>query len=445
MASSRSNTTRKSLPAPSCLVACITPFSQLAPFNRARPGRPPEQVLGLAQPSWPAQVHPRVATEPRGLAPRELAGVPYRLLLALSQGDAVLHVGQNFAVAQRLARRARDAGGPGGQRPHLVHQACLDHAAKRAAIRRSISSRRHGEPDLGVPAGRVGLEPGTERREGPARPERDLQGADDPPPIGGLHPRRTHRIELGQAGVQVGRPGPAIVQFGLQRGGHVRVATRDGEVVDDRAQVEPGATDQQRMMPARRNALQRRPRRLLELGDGEVLVRVDEVEQMVRHGGPRRGAGLRRPDVHAAVHAHGIDGDDLAVTPSAGASAQGVLGLPRGGVTPTRCDRGPAARHRDAHRDAGAAPAHLLRRRPERWWGCPSVTVTRANAPGGLGVPAGPSRPGSGSACPGGCESPTVQHRLVAAGSTPSTRASSLRPTRRAWCRARAEYGPPPS
>ena len=125
-------------------------------------------------------------------------------------------------------------------------------AAKRASMRRSISSGRPREPDLGDAGGRVGLEPGPELGEGPAGAERDLEGAHHPPAVGRLHAGRPDRVELGQPGVQVGRLGAAVVELGLERGGHLGVAARDVEVVDHGAQVQAGAPDEQGMVPAPR-------------------------------------------------------------------------------------------------------------------------------------------------------------------------------------------------
>ncbi len=107
----------------------------------------------------------------------------------------------------------------------------------------------------------------------------------------------------------------------------------------------------------------------------------------MRHGVPRLGTGLRRPDVHAAVDAHGVDGDDLAVA-AAQRQLQGGLRFSRG-RDPDECDRGQALATGISTRCRGRATTSS--RRPERWCGWPSVTVTRANEPG-AGVPA--DRPG---------------------------------------------------
>ena len=149
------------------------------------------------------------------------------------------------------------------QHPYLVHQTRIDHAAEPVFDPPVDLIGRDEEADLRRPIHGIRLEPGSERREGSARPDRDLQGSDDPPAIGRLHPRRRHRIERGEAGVQVGRPGATLLQLSLQSGGHVGEASRDLEVVDDGAQVEAGTADQQRVMAPSRNVLQRPARRQL--------------------------------------------------------------------------------------------------------------------------------------------------------------------------------------
>ncbi len=49
----------------------------------------------------------------------------------------------------------------------------------------------------------------------------------------------------------------------------------------------------------------------MEVGDAEGLVRIHEIEAVVRHAGPFLGGGLGRADVHAPIHLAGIGGDDL--------------------------------------------------------------------------------------------------------------------------------------
>ncbi len=324
------------------------------------------------------------------------------------RGAPLLHVGQDLAVAQRLAGRAREARRTGGQHPHLLDQPALDHAAEpvlRSAA--SISSGGTGEADLRRAALGIGLEPGSERREGSARPERDLQGADDPPAIGRLHPRRTPP-DRARRGGRAGRParrdprpaqppeqpprrgsGPGSRDRRRRRAGrgrYRRPAARDGPA----ARCPPAP----RAPPA------------WNCGHGEVLVRIDQVEQVVRHGGPRLGPRLRCADVHAAVDAHGIDRDDFAVAPAQGELQRG-LRFPRG-RDPDECDRRQALATGMRTRCRGRATTSS--RRPERWWGWPSVTVTRAKAPA-AGFPAVVPA-GKWISLP--CRVRPGQHRLVA-------------------------------
>ena len=113
MASSGSSTTRKSLPAPSCLVACTTPFSQVASLSRARRS-------ACSSSSWASAA--LVAQVMRGSRRNHEAWrrANWRVRRTASstqpvQRHAVLQVRQDLAVAQRLARRARQS--PGAGRP----------------------------------------------------------------------------------------------------------------------------------------------------------------------------------------------------------------------------------------------------------------------------------------------------------------------------------------
>jgi hypothetical protein len=71
-------------------------------------------------------------------------------------------------------------------------------------------------------------------------------------------------------------------------------------------------------MPAPGDTGQRGAGGRLELRQREVLVRIDQIDEVVRHGRLRLWSGLGRPDVHAAVDAHGVDRDDFAVAPAQG-------------------------------------------------------------------------------------------------------------------------------
>ncbi len=108
---------------------------------------------------------------------------------------------------------------------------------------------------------------------------------------------------------------PAVVELRLEGRRHLGEAARDLEVVDHGPQVQPGATDEHGVPATVRDVVQGPTRRGLEVGHREVLVGVDQVEQVVGHGGTGRRVRLRRPDVHPPVDAHGIDGDQFGVAP----------------------------------------------------------------------------------------------------------------------------------
>ena len=118
--------------------------------------------------------------------------------------------------------------------------------------------------------------------------------------------------------MQIARRRVAPVEFGVERGDHVRVATGDAQIVDDGPEVEAGSADEHRMATPLLDPRQRLPRRLLELPHREILPGVDQIEEMVGHRRTGGRVGLGRADVHPAVDAHGVDRDDLAVTPARG-------------------------------------------------------------------------------------------------------------------------------
>ena len=148
--------------------------------------------------------------------------------------------------------------------------------------------------------------------------------------IGRLHPPGGHGIERGQPGMEVGHLDPALGQLVLEGRLDLGIAAGELQVVDDGPQVEAGAPHQQGVVAPGGNAAQRLPGRLLELGDGELLVGIDQIEQVVRHLGLLGQGRLRRAHVHAPVDAHGVHRHDLDIAPPPG-HLEGRLRLPRRG------------------------------------------------------------------------------------------------------------------
>ena len=164
------------------------------------------------------------------------------------------------------------------------------------------------------------------------------------------------RVELGQAVVErVQAAGP--VGLALELGGDRRESARQLEVVDHGPQVQARPPDQQGPVPAFVDLRQGRSGRGLEPPDGELLGRVDQVEQVVRHLGTRRRAGLGRADVHVPVHGHRVDRHDLDPGTPAG-QRQGQRRLAGRGRPDQRPPGAPmGSPGDDGQRDAPAAPA----------------------------------------------------------------------------------------
>ena len=219
---------------------------------------------------------PGVAPEPRPLPAGEPAGAAHGAVDGVVEVDLAGHVGQQLAVAERLAGGARQPVRPGRQLPYLVDEpggelgpVPLGDAARRPP-RRAAARPRAGT------GGGIGPEPGAEAGERPAGPDGHLEGAHDPPPVAGLHPAGRDGVERGQAVVQHGG-----VRLALQLGPDLGPPAGDGEAVDRGPQVQAGAADQQG--PGARGARCRPSRRRtrLEAGHRELLGGVGQVEQVV--------------------------------------------------------------------------------------------------------------------------------------------------------------------
>ena len=378
-ASSGSRTTRKSLPAPSCLVACT------------------DSILagGVAQPctararsssSW-ASAHAggpgdaRVAPEPRGLAAGELPGAPDRLL------DAVVRAGR----PPPRGPGSRGSRAPGGPCATALPARAARAAPRRPspprpsprtarAMRRSISSggtaraRPGRRPWRGRPRG-----PGPKSENGRPAPSVTSRARTTRRRLVGSMRRRPDRVERGQAGVQIGRLGPPVVQLGLQRRRHVGVAARNGQIVDD------GREDTARC-PRRAGRGARAPR-CRPARRGPPAGTAATVKSSSGRPG-RRGGAARRPVPPASAWTSRCPcpGRRTWSRPRRSRSRRGAGPAPERGLR--------LARGGDADQgDCGQAPATGMRTRcrggavtsssrPERWCGWPAVTVTRPSAPG---------------------------------------------------------------
>ena len=284
-----------------------------------------------------------IAAEPALLAAGEPAGAAHGVLDGLVEGCAVLEVVEQLAVAERLARRAGEPGRAAQQRAR-PRRGTRPRAGPRSgrAMRASTSSggrprgRRAGTATAGRCRGRARRTRTADRcRRSPRGPARPGDGWSAP-----CAPRRPGRgrCEPGEEGGRCrrrprARPAPSGNWPGISRPS--TTACRYSPVPPTRRARRPRAS--MSASTARPSAWNR--------DDGVVVVGVDQVEQVVGHLGLLGRGGLGRADVHAPVHLHGVDGDDLDV-----AAADG----PGRGPAPT-CPRRSDRRSPGAARTAGTS------------------------------------------------------------------------------------------
>ena len=145
------------------------------------------------------------------------------------------------------------------------------------------------------------------RRAGHAK---DFQRALDALRVRGLQARRALGIDARELGVQ--RRPPATAGIGVDCGAHLRIGGRQlREPVAQRLEVQHGAAHQHGDAPAcgdlgdETHGIRAEPCRGVRLG------RVEEVDEVMRHGAPLVGARLGGADVHSAVHLCRVDAHDL--------------------------------------------------------------------------------------------------------------------------------------
>ena len=181
------------------------------------------------------------------------------------------------------------------------------------------------------------------------------------------------------------RAGDALGAVGrlFELGRHLGVAAGQAQIVDHRPQVQPGPPDQQGPVPPGRHLTQGGPGQALVVGDGELLVRLDQVDQVVGHLGPGHGVGLGGGDVHPPVDRHRVDREDLDAADGPGGRL-GQRRLPRGGgAHQGHGGSGPVGAHRRA----------VSRRRPGSGYGGGAPAVTRTRLAGEVVRAPPPPRP----------------------------------------------------
>ena len=298
-----SSRTRKSLPRPWCLASVQDGHGWLQSPSRAGStasgfSAAPNQVMRGSR-----RHHTRWRRAKRRVRPHGLRPAPRPAAPRSSQ------VGQHLAVAEGLAGGAGQARRAGRQasaprrpaRPPPGRQP-LPRCGGRRSARGSHSPTRR------MVGGREGAEPRPEAGERAAAAERHLQGPDHPAAVGRLDPAGGHRVER--------RPGGGAGRRSSARP-RARPAPRDtGRAGSSRSttalQVQAGPADQQGPMAAPVDVGQRpagrRPR------SGRRLNSSPGSTRSIRWWGISAcsaGRRLGRADVHAPVHLHGVDRDQL--------------------------------------------------------------------------------------------------------------------------------------
>src|SRR5262249_49609554 len=89
-------------------------------------------------------------------------------------------------------------------------------------------------------------------------------------------------------------------------------AWADEDSLEQRPQIQSAAAAHDRLLPSCRRVTYRTVRQLTVARGVEVLVRIDDVDQMMRHALSRRQRRLRRTDVHVPINELRIGVDDFA-------------------------------------------------------------------------------------------------------------------------------------
>jgi hypothetical protein len=83
------------------------------------------------------------------------------------------------------------------------------------------------------------------------------------------------------------------------------------ERVDQCPEMQAGASHDQRRCSLIGQRSQHRPSLSLELGHTEPDLRIDQIDHVMRNSSLIRGGRFSRPDVHPAIHLHGVDRDHM--------------------------------------------------------------------------------------------------------------------------------------
>ena len=228
----------------------------------------------------------------------EVVAVERRPRLAIADGAHRRQVGVQVCTRAQTAHLVDEAGGE-----HRREALADARVQPGAVVRLERDQRRREAVGRAVPG-----------RERPAADAVDLERALDALAVVRRQARRCHRVDRRELGMQRG-PARARARSSMSARTAGSASGKRIEAVEQRLEVQHRAADQQRHVAALANRRDRRARVGDEARRRIALGRVDDVDQVVRHGGALGGARLGGADVHAAVDERRVDADDLDRTP----------------------------------------------------------------------------------------------------------------------------------
>ena len=301
----------------------------------------------------PADVPRGLVSEPGHLALGEAHRRGHDRRLGLVGRKLAAEHGQRLTVSNRGQRSRRGLAEAGQEPKHFRQQPALQHLARAGHDGRAQRGAVRAEADQELRA----LERGAPLllllgRDRAAGQQVDLERADDPDAVPSVSACRGRGIEALEQPVE-----PRVAEAGrdpLQAGPQRLVAGRSFEQpLQQRPQVEAGPPRHDRKPPARPDPRDRRARQARVVGGGEAGVRLDDVDQVVRHARPLRGRRLGAADVEPAVDLEAVAGDDLARVLAG--EAQRERALAGGGRSDDRDQRRGHSRHSTSSSSAASS------------------------------------------------------------------------------------------
>ena len=130
-----------------------------------------------------------------------------------------------------------------------------------------------------------------------------------------MHPTRIGNVEYVTRGrIDLQETVPADRGFdGLDSGSHLRIVGRELQWVDESPKVETGTADDQGRRVLFGQLLQHPSSGALEFGHAKSAFRIDQIDHVMRDPLSIGRGRLGSANIHAPVHLHGVDGDNVGI------------------------------------------------------------------------------------------------------------------------------------